>query len=253
MRSAIHALFVGLPIVLGLSVEHANADVLSQLQGIVCDPLKLGSASEHILESVERMDALIAKVGQVEGKTNTDLKERISQVQQIVDRVIAAVNDNVATLDADVKDAELKIDGLESKVYADASDLMFQATCVLEQAGSDQIPRALAQVISNIKKADPHASILGIRVASLSVNPIQIKEPDKTYISIRDAYINDLPLLVDNDAAYAIVSAYANIIRAARFASCSYQHQPLFLYFLREQFEYARLMAPWESVSPKMQ
>jgi hypothetical protein len=70
------------------------------------DPLQLGHASDNILQSVERIQLMLDQVGSLEKTTNADLANRISQVKDVVDEVIAAVNQNAANLREIIAEAD---------------------------------------------------------------------------------------------------------------------------------------------------
>jgi hypothetical protein len=91
-------------------------------------------------------------------------------------------------------------------------------------------------------------------VISLETNQIEIQQPDKAYISTRDKIISDMNSIKETDSAYTIISAYSNIIRFARFASCSYPDNEVVSFdLLKDQLRYSELLAPWKSISHKMQ
>src|SRR5689334_13010651 len=87
----------------------AKADVVGDLRDTLTDPLKLGKASNNILESVERMQLMLNQIGTLERTTNTDLTNRIDQVKEEVDKVIAAVDRNVDNLRQIITEAEKTI------------------------------------------------------------------------------------------------------------------------------------------------
>jgi hypothetical protein len=180
MLSTLRNVLIGLPIFLGLCVEGAQAQsVGDDVVGIICDPVKLRAGSANILEAVERLNALVSRLSETERQTNADLKARIAQVQNIVNDVIADVDKNVAQIDSLVKGLEAQVDALEKRIYADVSAVMFQLTCVVEQAGSDQVQRAVAETIGNVKRADPHINILGLREKLwVKVAQVLIKVPE---------------------------------------------------------------------------
>lgn len=220
---------------------------------LVFDPLKLGKGSTQILEAVERIQTVASELRDLEGKTNDDLKARIEQVQTIIDNVISAVDRNVANLSEIIANAERSLANLEQQIYKDAIDLLYRAQCVAEVVTSDQLQRGVAKAVQTLAQAHPRIRLLGITIIDLSSDNIKIDAPDQAYISLRDAYLQDLSNIKPNDKAYEIVSAYSNISRMARFARCSYLDKPNAQYFISEEAKYDRLVNIWMSiVIPKM-
>lgn len=226
----------------------AKADVIGDFSGILTDPLKLGKASENILQSVERMQLMLNKVGSLEATTNADLADRISQVKDIVDQVIAAVDRNVANLANIIAQAENKLASLEQTIYRDAQSLLDKAQCVTQNIATVQMQEAVANAVAALSDSDLGITFFGFKIIDLKARKVQITDPDQAYISVRNGYLRKLSRLRPTDSAYAIISTYVNIERLAENASCAYRDPTLAVLFLKEEFNYRRLTEPWARI-----
>lgn len=230
----------------------ARANVFGDAWGIVTDPLKLGKASDNLLQSVERIQLMLNQVGQLEATANVDLANRISQVQQLVDGVISAVDRNVANLRDIVAQAEVQMASLEQIVYLDAQSILDKVQCVAQNIATIQVQEAVANAVAALHDSDPSITFLGIKIINLKTRNVVITDPDQAYISVRDGYLKKLAALGAGDDAYTIVSTYANIERLAEGASCAYRDPTLASLFLKEEFNYRRLAEPWANIPMEM-
>jgi hypothetical protein len=222
-----------------------KADVIGDLSGVLADPIKLGQASNDILKSVERIQLMLNQVGSIEATTNVDLANRISQVRDVVDEVITAVDQNVANLSQIISKAETEMATLEQTIYLDAQELLNKAQCVAQNITTIDVQQAIVNAVASLQASDPTVTILGIKALNLQLKTVQIIDPDQAYISIRDAYNKKLAALGPSDSAYTIISTYANIERVALDASCAYTDPTLLAVFHKEEFNYSRLSQPW--------
>jgi hypothetical protein len=222
------------------------------LSGILNDPLKLGHASDNILRSVERIQLMLNQVGSLEVTTNADLKDRISQVNVVVNRVIAAVNQNVADLSQIIAQAETTLTSLEQNIYLDAQSILDRVQCVAQNIATTQVQEAVGNAVGALHRADPSIRFFGIKIIDLELNKIEITAPDKAYISVRDGYLKRLDSLGESDSAYTIISTYANIERLAVDASCAYRDPTFVALFVKQEFYYRRLAMSWANIPVKM-
>lgn len=229
----------------------AKADVVGDFRDELTDPLKLGKASNNILESVERMQLMLNQVGSLEATTNADLAERIRQAKVVVDNVIAAVDRAAKNLREIVTEAENSLASLERSIYLDAQRILDKVQCVAQNA-TDQAEEAVAKAAGALRESDPHITFLGFTIIDLKLNKVHITDPDRAYLSIRDGYLKTLETtLRPTDSAYTIISAYANIGRVAWKTRCAYPvNSPAQAFLLNQEFDYLRLAKSWESISP---
>jgi hypothetical protein len=191
------------------------ASFLSDVWGVVTDPLKLGKASQELSNAIERT---LAGLRDLEQTANQDVKARIDQLRTITTEVIAAVDRNALNL-RDIVDGSLrKVQDIEEKTYRDAIELIYRGQCTAEVFTSDQLQRSLAQVIENIIQANPGVTFLGIRVAGVNLKSVTITDPDKAYISAKRYYLERLKILKDNDPA-----SHDAIILISDRACCSWK------------------------------
>jgi len=236
-----------------LTGNSAEAEsVIADAWGIAVDPIKLGRASQNILNSVEQVQLLLNQIGSVETRTNQDLADRISQMKSIVDGVVLAVDQNVANLREIITEAEQKIVALEKQIYLDAESLLDRVQCVAENIMKVQLQEAIADSVAELIAANVSINVRGFKIFNLRLKEIQVTDPDQAYISVRDGYLRRLNALKPNDSAYTIVSAYANIERRAQEASCLVPDPTVQAELLKEEFEYRRLAGAWAVVPVTM-
>lgn len=211
------------------------------LWGVVIDPLKLGKASDTISASLERT---MIELAQLESRGNKDAKARLDQVDQIV----ADVNVALANREADVQkiadDALQRANDLESRTALDVVNSIYAARCVPEVA-IDQLNRAVASIVSELRRANPGVKFLGIRWGGLDFSQVKVDDPDQVYRSIKAIYLKRLDGLDENSDPYTIVSVYENLARLARLTLCNYHELYLQAEFLDEAVEFDRKARPW--------
>lgn len=230
----------------------ARADVIPDFSGVLTDPFKLGRASDNILQSVERMQLMLNKVGELEATTNADLAARIGEVKVIIDKVIDAADRDLVTLKQIIAQAEADIASLENTIYHDVERILDRVQCVAQNMATIQLQQAVASAADALNQADPSIKLLGFKIIDLRTSKVQITDPDLAYTSIRDGYLKRLATLGPTDSAYTILSTYANIERLAESASCAYNDPTVVAIFLREEFNYQRLAQPWKTVNVLM-
>jgi Holliday junction resolvasome RuvABC endonuclease subunit len=220
--------------------------------GILTDPLKLGKASDNILESVKRMQAMLDQAGSLEATTNAHLAARIQDVKDIVNKVLNAVDQHVADLKQIIADAELKIALLEAKMFQDIKALLHQVQCVAQNIGTQQLQQAIVSSLATLKAADPGIKILGFKIVGTDWKTVEVQDPDQMYRSLKAGYEKKLDNLRPTDSAYTIVSTYANLERLAENAGCAYSNLTISEMFVKEELKYEGLSEPWKTVSVVM-
>jgi hypothetical protein len=209
--------------------------------GIFIDPLKLGKLSDSAERSLIQLRAL-------EGQGNYDVQQRLEQIRSIVQDAIGGTQQVI-------DDATARMLALEGIINVDAIKLIYRAQCATEVVLRDQLQRAFAQLIANLKKADPSVKILGIiPIGEVTVNEIKIEDPDKAFYSTKDAVLESLKKEVnENSKAWLILSAYENLEASAKFTRCYYMDQGSDRDWVSEVNEVERLSLPWVLVvKPQM-
>jgi hypothetical protein len=218
----------------------AQANIVGDAWGIATDPFKLAKASDNILEAINRINDTINSVRSVEGKTNADVKDRLDQVQGIVDAVVSGAR-------TDIREATQEVEALEAKIYADLMDVLQQVECVAEDVAVEELPQAIANALNLVNEANIHIDIFGIKVINLQSNQIQITDPDAAYVTTRNAYLAYIRTLGPDAPAYTIVSKLGNIARVAQLTRCVYRGNPLDEPLYREERQYSALSNAWTS------
>jgi hypothetical protein len=118
-----------------------------------------------------------------------------------------------------------------------------------------QLQRAFAEAISNIVKANPGITFLGVKLTGVDANPVVIDDPDQAYRNLKALRYEALAKLKDTSDGYEIVSTYQNLERYAWFTRCHYIQNDAgsAVRFSQEINDLERLSTPWfEVVKPKM-
>jgi hypothetical protein len=226
-------------------------DAVGDAVGIVTDPVKLGRASDNLLQAVQPINAMLPQVAGLEGKTNDDLRDRIAQVQAIVDRVIAAVDQNVSNLQSIVAEAEHQMNDLENKIFLDAQALLRQVQCLAHDMLTVQVPQGFASALRELRQADPSIRIFGLKVGDLTTNDVQVEDPFGAYMSAKQQLLNSLDQLGPDAPAYSISHTYGTIANLAYLTRCGDlgNTQPATdAMLLRDELKYEQLQAPWSTV-----
>ncbi|AWM06100.2 hypothetical protein [Bradyrhizobium symbiodeficiens] len=216
-----------------------SGNAFQDVWGVATDPLKLEKSASELSQSLERT---MAQLGALESQANYDLEQRLEQIRSIVHDALNGTRDIVA-------DATKRMLALEAQVNADAIKLIYRAQCAAEVVLMDQLQRSFAQLIANLKRADPSVTILGARVISLDISDVKIDYPDQAYLSTEATVLAALKKSVnDGSKAYEILSAYQNLERAARFTRCYYIDQAAETRWVQKVNELERLSLPWVRV-----
>jgi hypothetical protein len=221
---------------LGSNSLGISGNVFQDAWGIASDPIGLQRASSELSASGERTLIQLRALG---AQTNYDVQQRLEQVRAIVQDAISGTRETIEI-------ATTRMHALEAAINADAIKLIYRAQCASEVVLMNQFQRAFAQLIANLKKADPSIRILGITVVDLTAGDIKIDNPDDAYISTKSAVFDTLKREVsDKSKAYRILSAYQNLEVAAKFTRCHYIDQALEKRWVEEVNELERLSLPW--------
>jgi len=226
-------------------VAPANADVLSQVGGIVTDPLKLGRASDNILQAVNQINAMLREL---EGRANQDLKDRIAQVQTLVDGVITAVDRNVKDIKDVIANAELQITQLEKKIVSDAEELLNKVQCTVKAIVDQDVEGGISKVIDQLRDANPALTLFGIPILKLTVKQVRAQDPFRAYLASRDALLVEYNKLRPSDPAYNIPLTFANISNYAYLTRCediANAKPAIDEILLRDEIKYKAFQQPW--------
>lgn len=226
-------------LLLVLNQHEASANFFQDVWGVVTDPLKLKKSSSTLSDSVERS---LIELKALEGTTNGHVQERLEQIRSIVNGAINGTG-------AQISSALDKMNEVERHINEDAVNIIYRGQCAVEVAGTDQIQRAYAELVDNLRKSEPGIVIFGIKIISLSAKKVDVSDPDKAFFSLREAVFKRLNSdTSDNTSAYDILSAYQNLARLARLTRCHYIDLPLAAVMTKEVNELNRLSLPWVQV-----
>ena len=229
----------------------ASADVISDIGGIVFDPFKLGHASDNILQSVIQINAMLHELEGLEGRTNQDLKERIADVQKIVDGVIDSVDRNVKTIKDVIANAETQINQLEERIVHDAEELLNKAQCTVKAVLDQDIENSVSKILNQLRSADPAFTLFGIPIAEITVKQIKVEDPFDAYRQTRDALLVEFRKIKPSDPAFKISQIFGDIATLAHFARCedtANTKPAVDAILLRDEIKYKRLQKPWTSI-----
>jgi hypothetical protein len=221
----------------GTQVRAGN--VVEDMWGVAIDPLKLGKASKELSDGAQRV---MIQLTQLEGVANSHVEQRLEQLRTIVQGAIDGT-------DAELQKAKTAMSDLEKQVDADANQLIYNNKCAVDETLMSTSQKAFAGLVTTLKKTNPSLNILGVKIVDLSTNDVQITDPDKAYISTKDAVMTKLRSDVsDKSKAYDILSAYQNLAKSATYNRCYYKDQIDNTIWAEEANEQERLSIPWVTI-----
>ena len=224
------------------STSAVSSNFFEDAWGVVTDPLGLKKASGDISESLDRT---LIQLRDLEGVANNNVKERLEQIRSILKDVI---NGSQTVVDV----ALFQMRALEADINMDAISLLYRTQCAALDT-ADQLRRVAEKTISDVIKADPGVTVLGIKISGTHMDNIEITDPDEAYISAKHAILDKLDKDINDDSqAYLILSAYQNIERMARFTRCYYIGQVYDILWVQEVNELERLSSPWLFIRPTL-
>ncbi len=230
----------------------ARADVWSDAAGVVTDPLKLGKSADALRDFSASLQRTVLSLQKLEGQANVDVKERLNQINEIVNTVQNAIDHDISHI-ASVLEIETKaINDLEDKTYKDSIRFLDETQCVVEQVGADQVPRAVVDLREQVKEANPRILLFGfIPLFSLKVDPSDdLATADLKFESKKNKLLSDLNCdTTESSNAYQILSVYQNIEFAAWSLKCIFRKQEAEnLRLTKEIADMERLSMPWVRV-----
>lgn len=234
--------------ILNMASAPANADVLSDVSGIVTDPFKLGRASDDILQSVNQINAVLREL---EGRTNQDLRDRVAEVQRLVDDMISAVDRNREDIKEFIRTTQTQINQLEVTIVRDAEQLLNKFHCTVRAVLDQDLETGLAKIIDQLRKANPALTLFGIPIMKITVQQIKSKDPFDAYLQTKAALFAEYQKIGANDGAYKIPQIFGNIADLAYWTRCedTANNKPAIdQILLRDEIEYKRLQEPWTSI-----
>jgi hypothetical protein len=226
-----------------LFTASAAANVFEDMYGICTDPLKLYASSHQLAESLERT---LNQLKDLEHVANYDMKNRIEQIRNVVNEAISGEHGAITH----ATESMLQI---ENQVNADAINLLYRASCAAHTLLMGDLQQSFAGIIKTLKKANPELYIGGIKILNSKIMDVEIEDPDKAYISTRDAALQHLDKSIENNSsAYEILSTYQNLIHIAKLTRCYYIDQSLATKFDQEVNKLEILSLPWMELNPVM-
>jgi hypothetical protein len=227
--------------------------VLSDVAGIVVDPLKIERGSENVLKSTKiisaSLDRTLLQLKQLQEKTDLDIRSYLAQIDEIVTSVNSTIYEEGQRVEQIILTLADKAESLENQAHQDAIDLIWRVQCAIEVTATDTVQRALADALNSIRASEPTFVVFGIPTGKLNLQPVDIKDPDIVYRAIKKKRLQWLNEdLTENDDAYIIRSAYLNLARLSKLTQCHYIGHDSEVIFIRDYYEFERLSMPWNRV-----
>ncbi|MBI5012679.1 MAG: hypothetical protein HZC06_08090, partial [Methylocystis sp.] len=198
MRNRSHISLLTLGLLLSLQPQEMYAgSFVSDMWNVVTDPFKIGKASATLSQSAERS---LIQLQALEGIANAHVSDRLEQIRSILREALNGT-------DKIVQDATLQMLGLEQQINQDALDFLYKTQCAAEVAATATMQRGFAELITNLRKANPGVKILGVKLAELSADEVTITDPDQAYVSTKDVLIEKADKeWTDDTPAFEILS-----------------------------------------------
>jgi hypothetical protein len=201
-----------------------------------------------MLQSVDKINAMLKEL---EGRTNQDLRDRIAQVQTLVDGVISAVDRNVKDVGVMITNAEAQINQLEKTIFVDVEELLNKVQCTVRVVVDQDIESGLSKVLDQLRAANPRLTLFGIPILKITVQQVKAQDPIEAYLQTKAALLAEYRKLGPDDAAYKISLTFGNIANLAYLTRCEDLHNTkpaLDQMLLADEIEYKESQQPWTSV-----
>jgi hypothetical protein len=168
-RTIMLTIFVSGVLISSCSTSHSG-NVFEDLWSDFNDPIGIQRASKDIFDGVERT---LMQLNTLETRVNYDAAQRISQIRAILadaDRSIDKVKEDVLAI--------------EKQVNGDAINLIYRAECAAPIAVL-QFRQGFSDLVSDLIKTNPALKVAGLNIVDLSLNKIEITDPDKAYWDLK--------------------------------------------------------------------
>lgn len=239
-KARIAIIFVGLSWI-GCGVAEAN--FLSDVRGILTDPLKLDKSSQNLLELADRTAIHIERI---EGQINSDAKDRLDQIDKtlrdtrefIANEVVVGAN----MADQFIDNAFNNINDLQNNFFQKTSDLVKCGTAV----SADLVQSKIASSLNDLGLRKPRLTIFGWTVLEVKFDQQDFPSPIDAFRTLKKLTAKKLDEIREGDPYYRITDTYGEIARMADLTRCHYKEQSqLFAELYETELEYTRRGRSW--------
>lgn len=239
MRKSLRIALVLVLVITLLPAPKAQADLFSDVWGVITDPFKLGQASSEASDAVDR---IIVALELLQTNFDSDVRDYLVQINEMIGAVDQAAEDRVSQIEQIVLQ-------LEAEIFKDAHKLLVETECSVECLLGRTLPETVYAMLLQLEEADISVKLPFVKDAELTVEAVRPLSPDITYIRIRNAYLGYIKGLNESDSAYQIIIGYQNISELAFRTYCHFARSGGGQNFLEEHAKYASLLRPWVNTS----
>lgn len=218
----------------------ANAGFLDEAWGILTDPLKLGKSSSNLLRTVDRA-AIHAE--RLEGKLNSDLRDRLSQLDGTIKETREFLNRATAE----------RIDQLTNNITALQVDFFQKSATVIKCSVNvtlNEAQVAIANTLNDLGKRKPGLSLFGFTIFEVEIEASDINTPIEGFREIKKLVDRKLADVKPTDHPNKITDLYAKLYRQADKTYCHYKAETEKYYELYTyELEYIRRANVWKGLT----
>ena len=234
----------------------ANTSVISDLWGVVVDPLKLESAGNSANTAVDKATQSLTLL---QNELDQDIRDYLAEFSLLIDKLDDAVarqrQDLIDQVVTEINKFTIKVDNLITKAIVEAE-------CAVEVTLTDTIRRALGGNVRFLtrntlkielpftKPGNWWQALLGRKQTAdlIEIDLSRSQSPYAIYEQIRDEHLANLNYANSESDAIKLVNTYAEIARFARLAHCHYRNDAYGSRLTREYKHFNLMVVPWTNV-----
>lgn len=248
-------ILLSIVLALGIAVP-TKADIVSDVWGIMTDPLKFKSGSENTLQAVrEARDAIVA-MEKIRGDLDDQIMRYLEDIDQKIEKIDDAAEERIEQIANEIRD-------IEKRIVTDILSIMHEAECVGVRLSDEAIRNALRDALPVWLEGNTSVIRMpfGTQQAYVFWDLIPWGEEPRTVVidldaglnpyeifkTIEDGYLESLSNAHDGSEAYKIIVAYGELARLARKYACFYKNQRLEERLVRRFNKYNAIVYAWEN------
>lgn len=214
-------------------------------------------AGRELRETVSRTEAaanaLLLKADQLG-------RERLNQIDTILSETVGGlINQTEEATRRSIEVAIKRIEELEMIIVDDLIAILREAECAIDRSQDQIINQSLRSLFPTLLRGSKRiirlpyevirTDVFGFPYRTREVTiDLNLEQPhDEIFSIIEKSYLESLQSVADNDRAFGIHSAYANLSKLASLTMCKFPGNAARLW-AKKHAHYEALVYPWSSV-----
>ena len=221
----------------------ARADFLSDVRGILTDPIKFQSGTSNLLEAVERT---AIHVERIQSELNQDAKDQLAQIDTTVRETREFFGKEV---DITFEKAEAfsektltKVGELETDFFHHTQELLKCGT----EVSAELVRASIAESLNDLGYRRPRLTLFGWTAIEVKFDKSDFQSPIEAFWDMKRLIDGKLKSIKETDPAHNITDLYAEVSRFSDLTRCHYKADTAVSAQLYEiDLEYTRRGRPW--------